>query len=182
MPIEYIERSRGAVIADMLNYKRVLNNESQEVVAGKFGLKLSAYSAMEQSSWARMKASLLPIIEEYLGCESGTLVDRVSQIVFVSRVLKKRLGLELMPANHQRSYVYRGHLQLRRGFTFRPLWALKNFRSLDASDLPYSSLFIKYDDFEAMIVDQKIKLIESLAKLPFLSLLEIHNRTSKNTE
>lgn len=175
MPIDIVDSSRRKIIADLLSYRRVLNNESQVCAAGKFGLKPADYALMEAYPLGRIKLAQVGSIESYIGFDPDTLLDFATGLARTEELLRQELAEEFYRSrNGNNTFKYKGHQRIQRGFLFYANSPYSNrafsYLAINTDKLPHVQIHLDHVDADKLRADNKIPIIEKLTVLPFKAL------------
>lgn len=180
---EYVSHERATVISDLVNYARVLRNQSLEEAASSTGMPIRLFASIDERSTSSDRAAylptkLLPVFAGYLGCSPRTLIRCVNQVIGARNDAERELGMRLDPdLEYGRLGRMNGHLILRRSFSVNPqspywkegrhVW----LRLKEPNPYKYYAEFSLHSvDMERLEVEGKRSLAETIVAAPFLAL------------
>jgi|SRR3989344_7361708 len=173
---ECLDLARSGAIGDMLNYRRVLNNQTKDTAANELGIPLPAYEPLERNRRKAVPVSLLPVIERFIGFDPNTLVDHAEQVVFVQKQAEGKLGEELVRTKDNNSSTMADHLRLRRGYKFYPeskYYHAQWESTLYTPDLPYVQIKLVHTNLKKLERSRKIRVVEEFVTAPFNKVITV---------
>ncbi len=172
---EYLGPDQSRVVADMLNYARVLNGKTQLEIISDTGISPNVYNQLESNVYKGVRLSFLPFVEGYFGVGHDDLLTCIEKVAEEMRLFRTQLSGGLIDSSRKRTLKINNTLYVAREFSFDPQSRYRskpdsrgaNIVEVETKDLPFLKINLSFVDHLQLLADGMMPVVERLVRAPF---------------